>query len=80
MQMRLAFEKIVLDSGKTFSVAAIPGARVLVIDGMVWATTSGNLDDVWLRAGQEHTIQSRGLTVIESASRSIVELLPPAKG
>lgn len=73
MQMRLAFEKIFLDPGKTFSVAAV----VRVVDGMVWATTSGNLDDVSLQAGQEHAIQSRGLTVIESAARSIVELLPP---
>lgn len=79
MQIRLAFEKILLDPGKTFSVATVPGATVRVVDGVVWATTSGNLDDIWLRAGQEHTIQNRGLTVIESAAPSIVELLPPPR-
>ena len=79
MQVRLAFKRVLLDPGKTFSVATMPGARVRVVDGIVWATTSGSLDDVWLRAGQEHTVQSRGLTVIESAARSIVELRPPAK-
>jgi Protein of unknown function (DUF2917) len=77
MQIRFASKEIFLDPGKTFSVATVPGARVRVVDGMVWATTSGSLDDVWLRAGQEHTVQSRGLTVIESAARSIVELRPP---
>jgi len=45
---------------------------------VVWATTSGELDDVWLRSGQEYVVQNPGLTVIESTTRSTVEVLPPA--
>jgi len=66
-----------LEPGKTFAVPTVAGARLRVVDGTVWATTSNSPDDVWLGAGQEHTVQSSGLTVIEAVSRSTVELLPP---
>ncbi|HEY3255775.1 MAG TPA: DUF2917 domain-containing protein [Polyangiaceae bacterium] len=66
-----------LGCGKTFAVPAAPGSRIRVLDGLVWATTSGSLDDIWLSAGQEHRIERRGLTVIESAARSTIELAPP---
>jgi Protein of unknown function (DUF2917) len=78
MQIRLAFRRMFLDPGKTFAVPLVAGARVRVVDGMVWATTSGSPDDVWLGAGKEHTIRRPGLTVIESLTRSTVELMPPA--
>ena len=77
MLKQLAFKRIFLESGQTFAVATVPGARMRVVDGIVWATTSGSVDDVWLGAGQEHRVENRGLTVIESATRAIVELLPP---
>jgi hypothetical protein len=68
---------MLLAPGKTFAVPTVAGARVRVIDGMVWATTSSNPDDFWLGAGDEHTVQSPGLTVVESVSPSTVELVPP---
>jgi Protein of unknown function (DUF2917) len=77
MQIRLAFKRMFLEPGKTFAVPTVAGARVRVVDGMVWATTSSNPDDVWLGAGDEHTVQSPGLTVVESVTRSTVELIPP---
>jgi hypothetical protein len=78
MQIQLAFRRMFLAPGKTFAVPAVAGARVRVVDGMVWATTSGIPDDIWLGAGEEHTIRRPGLTVIESLARSTVELIPPA--
>jgi Protein of unknown function (DUF2917) len=78
MKIRLSFKRMFLDPGKTFAVPAVAGARVRVLDGMVWATTSNSPDDVWLGAGDEHTVQSSGLTVVESVTRSTVELVPPA--
>jgi hypothetical protein len=53
------------------------GARVRVVDGTVWATTSASPDDVWLTSGEEHTFSRPGLTVIESVGPSTVELIPP---
>jgi Protein of unknown function (DUF2917) len=78
MKIRLSFKRMFLDPGKTFAVPAVAGARVRVVDGMVWATTSNSPDDVWLGAGDEHTVQNSGLTVVESVTRSTVELVPPA--
>jgi hypothetical protein len=66
-----------LSPGKTFAVPMVSGARVRVVDGLVWATTSSSPDDVWLGAGDEHTVQSAGLTVVESVARSTVEIIPP---
>ena len=79
MQIRLAFKRMFLGPGKTFAVPMVAGARVRVVDGMVWATTSSSPDDVWLGAGEEHTVQSPGLTVIESVDHSTVELIPPTE-
>jgi hypothetical protein len=78
MQIRLSFKRMFLAPGKTFAVPMVAGARVRVVDGMVWATTGNSPDDVWLGAGAEHTVQSAGLTVVESVSRSTVELIPPS--
>ena len=78
MQILLSFKRMFLAPGKTFAVPTVSGARVRVGDGLVWATTSSNPDDVWLGAGDEHPVQSAGLTVVESVTRSTVEIIPPA--
>jgi Protein of unknown function (DUF2917) len=78
MQISLSFKRIFLAPGKTFALPTVAGSRVRVVDGMVWATTSNNPDDVWLGPGDEHVVQSPGLTVVESVARSTIELLPPA--
>lgn len=78
MQIRLSFKRMFLAPGKTFAVPTVSGARVRVVDGLVWATTSSSPDDVWLGAGDEHTVQSAGLTVVESVAPSTVEIIPPA--
>jgi hypothetical protein len=77
MKIRLSFKRMFLSPGKTFAVPTVSGARVRVVDGLVWATTSSSPDDVWLRAGEEHTVQNPGLTVVESVARSTVEIIPP---
>lgn len=77
MQIPFSFKHMFLSPGKTFAVPTVAGARVRVVDGMVWATTSSSPDDVWLKAGEEHTVERPGLTVIESIGLSTVELIPP---
>ncbi len=77
MTMKLAFGKTLLDAGKTLVVPAGRAATLRVHNGLVWATSSGNLDDVWLSAGQEHKLPKRGKTVIESTQRSTIEFVPP---
>jgi Protein of unknown function (DUF2917) len=77
MTIQVAFGTRRLDAGKTMVVPAGGRATLRVHDGLVWATSSGDLDDVWLGAGQEYRLQSRGMTVIESSARSTIELIPP---
>jgi len=77
MTIRLAFGTTQLDAGNTMVVPAGQRGTLRVHDGLVWATSSGDLDDVWLRAGEEHRLPSRGMTVIESTARSTIELIPP---
>lgn len=67
-----------LESGETVVVPQHTKARLRVHDGMVWATSSGDLDDVWLSAGQEHALDNKGRTVIESTTRATIELVPAA--
>ena len=60
------------------AVATSRGAGLRVVDGRIWATTSGDLADVWLAAGEEHRVPKQGLTVLEAAgARATVEVTPP---
>jgi len=80
MRIPLPIVRIELDTGKTAAVATPRGAGLRVVDGRIWATTSGDLADVWLAAGQEHRVPKRGLTVLEAAgARATVELTPPTE-
>lgn len=67
-----------LKSGETVVVPSHANVRLRVRDGVVWATSTGDLDDVWLRAGQEHALADKGRTVIESTARATIELVPSA--
>jgi hypothetical protein len=78
MAIRLSFRRMFLEPGKIFAVPTVAGARIRVVDGTIWATTSASPHDVWLSAGQEHTMERRGLTVIESVTRASFELIPPS--
>jgi hypothetical protein len=78
MRIPLPVLRIELDGGKTAAVATPRGAGLRVVDGRVWATTSGDLRDIWLDAGEEHRVSKRGLTALEAAgTRATVELMPP---
>lgn len=66
---------IELEPDKPLAVTVARGARVRVVDGTIWATTSGSLDDVRLQSGDEHLIPNEGLTVLEAVNaRSSVAL------
>jgi Protein of unknown function (DUF2917) len=67
-----------LDLGETVVVPPYANVKLRVHDGVVWATSSGDLDDVWLFAGQEHALADKGRTVIESTARATIELVPSA--
>ena len=57
-----------LGAAQTLAVTLPVGTWIRVIDGTLWATTSGSLDDRWLRAGEVHQVPSGGMTVLEAVS------------
>jgi Protein of unknown function (DUF2917) len=67
-----------LSSGETVVLPPRANARLRVHDGVVWATSTGDLDDIWLRAGEEYSLADKGSTVIESTARATIELMPAA--
>lgn len=77
MKIPFAFRRLTLVPGATFAVTAPRGGRVRVLSGRIWAASGGELDDVWLQAGEEHLVGKRNLTVIESIGAATVELVPP---
>jgi len=77
MTIQLAYKILALEAATPRAVPTVRGARVRVIEGVVWATTSGDTRDLWLRAGDEVTIARDGRTVLESSAKSRIELLPP---
>ena len=80
MSIALAYRQYTLAPGEAFAVPTVPGAMLRVVQGLVWATTSNRPADTWLRKGEEHEVETAGLTVIEASLPSVVELLPPIRG
>jgi hypothetical protein len=77
MTTSFAYETIGLDPASARSVPTVRGVRIRVVDGLVWATTTGDTRDLWLRRGDEFTVARNGRTVLESNARSTIELLAP---
>jgi len=79
MLIPLPIIRLELGPGGTAALDTPCGTGIRVVKGKVWATTTGSLDDVWLRAGEEHRVPKPGLTVIEaSGTPATVEFAPPA--
>ena len=79
MLIPLPIIRLELGPGGTAALDTPCGTGIRVVKGKVWATTTGSLDDVWLRAGEEHRVPKPGLTVIEASDTpATVEFAPPA--
>ena len=71
---------IELERDRPLAVDLDRDMRVRVVDGTIWVTTSGSLDDVWLHAGDEHRFPSKGLTVLEAVDRRSTVAVTPSLG
>jgi hypothetical protein len=54
-----------------------PGTRVRVLYGAMWLTEEGDLRDVFARCGDEVTLESGGLSVIEGVGPARVQVIEP---
>lgn len=67
-----------LSQGEALSLEIGPGARELsVSQGRVWLTQAGQLEDVWLEAGQSVQLASGSRVVLEGWPCADFQLLVP---
>jgi len=69
-----------LPGGSLLPFTSIPGGRVRVLYGRVWLTAEGDTQDAFLASGQEVSLASRGLAVIEALGPARIELIETARG
>lgn len=69
-----------LPSGSLLPFTAIPGERVRVLYGRVWLTAEGDAGDAFLASGEEVSLASRGLAVIEALGPARIELIETVRG
>ncbi len=67
-----------LPGGALLPFASLPGERVRVMCGRVWLTEEGGLRDAFLVTGEEVSLGTRGLAVIETLSPARIQLIQSA--
>ena len=68
---------LALDAHRALSLKDAAGAEVEVVAGHVWLTMDGDLRDIFLVPGESHSIERRGLTIINAVEPSVVRVEPP---
>ena len=69
-----------LPGGSLLPFTSIPGERVRVLYGRVWLTEEGDTRDAFLASGEEVSLASRGLAVIEALGPARIELIESVGG
>ena len=71
------FKTLDLPGGALLPFASVPGERVRVVYGRVWLTEEGSLRDSFLATGEEVSLDTRGLAVIETLGVARIQLVEP---
>lgn len=74
------FRTLDLPGGTLVPFPSMPGERVRVMYGRVWLTEEGNARDAILASGEEVSLHSRGLAVVEALGPARIEWIEPARG
>ena len=72
------FRTVDLPGGALMPFASVPGERVRVLCGRVWLTEEGSPHDAFLGRGEEVSLDTRGLAVIEALSPARIQLIESA--
>ncbi len=70
--------ELFLTEGRPLRVTGARGIRVCCLQGTVWITTTGRAEDIFLRSGQWHEIDSHALTLIEGVGQAQIRFECPA--
>lgn len=69
-----------LPGGSLLPFTSIPGGRVRILYGRVWLTEEGDTRDAFLASGDEVSLASRGLAVVEALGPARIELIEEVRG
>ncbi|MEP6607367.1 MAG: DUF2917 domain-containing protein [Burkholderiaceae bacterium] len=74
------FKTLDLPGGTLVPFPSVPGERVRILHGRVWLTEEGYVGDAFLGSGEEVSLHSRGLAVIEALAPARIEWIKPVRG
>ncbi len=74
------FRTLDLPGGSLVPFTSVPGERVRILYGRVWLTEEGNARDAFLASGEEVSLGSRGLAVIEALGPARIQLIEDVRG
>lgn len=69
------FRTLDLPGGSLVPFTSIPGERIRVLYGRIWLTEEGVSRDVFLASGEEVSLGSRGLAVIEAFGPARIQMV-----
>lgn len=75
-----AFRTLDLPGGSLVPFISVPGGRVRILYGRVWLTEEGSARDAFLASGEEVSLGSRGLAVIEALGPARIQLAEDVRG
>jgi hypothetical protein len=74
------FRTLDLPGGSLLPFASVPGERVRILYGRVWLTEEGSARDAFLASGEEVSLGSRGLAVVEALGPARIQLIEDVRG
>lgn len=74
------FRTLDLPGGSLIPFTSVPGERVRILYGRVWLTEEGSARDAFLASGEEVSLGSRGLAVIEALGPARIQLIEDVRG
>lgn len=74
------FRTLDLPGGSLVPFTSVPGERVRILYGRVWLTEEGSARDAFLASGEEVSLGSRGLAVIEALGPARIQLVEDVRG
>jgi hypothetical protein len=75
MNARLPSLHITLAASEPLSIEDAQTTQVRVLEGLVWITEEGSIDDYFVRAGETFVLKQRGKAVLLSDQPSRLELI-----
>ena len=69
MQFKLDHAPLSITDGALLNISDAAGRSLRVLDGRIWITQHGSLDDVFLNAGETHTFTGDGSAVVTAEGR-----------